>query len=67
VARSIDVDRGHLTDVLRQAAAHPGTAFVEIYQNCNVFNDEAFIALTGKDSKALFSQAWSHNGLPERQ
>ena len=52
VARSIDVDRGHLTDVLRRAAAHPGTAFVEIYQNCNVFNDEAFIALTGKDSKA---------------
>jgi 2-oxoglutarate ferredoxin oxidoreductase subunit beta len=52
VARTIDVDRQHLTEVLRAAAAHPGTAFIEIYQNCNVFNDEAFIALTGKDTKA---------------
>jgi 2-oxoglutarate/2-oxoacid ferredoxin oxidoreductase subunit beta len=52
VARSIDVDRQHLTDVLRAASRHDGTAFVEVYQNCNVFNDEAFIALTGKDGKA---------------
>jgi 2-oxoglutarate ferredoxin oxidoreductase subunit beta len=51
VARSIDVDRQHLTDVLRQAADHDGAAFVEIYQNCNVFNDDAFIALTGKEAK----------------
>jgi 2-oxoglutarate ferredoxin oxidoreductase subunit beta len=42
VARTIDNDRQHLTQVLRQAAAHRGTAFVEIYQNCNVFNDGAF-------------------------
>ncbi len=42
VARTIDSDRKHLTDVLRQAAAHPGTALVEIYQNCNIFNDGAF-------------------------
>ena len=34
VARSIDSDRKHLADVLRQAAEHRGTAFVEIYQNC---------------------------------
>jgi 2-oxoglutarate ferredoxin oxidoreductase subunit beta len=52
VARSVDVDRQHLVEVLRAAAAHKGTAFVEIYQNCNVFNDEAFIALTGRDTKA---------------
>jgi 2-oxoglutarate ferredoxin oxidoreductase subunit beta len=45
VARSIDTDRAHLTDVLRRAAAHPGTAFVEIYQNCNVYNDGAFDAV----------------------
>ncbi|HEX9234903.1 MAG TPA: 2-oxoacid:ferredoxin oxidoreductase subunit beta [Actinomycetota bacterium] len=51
VARSVDVDRQHLTDVLRQAAAHQGAAFVEIYQNCNVFNDDAFISLTGKETK----------------
>ena len=42
VARSIDTDRAHLTEVLRRAAKHPGTAFVEIYQNCNVYNDGAF-------------------------
>ncbi|MEG3632084.1 2-oxoacid:ferredoxin oxidoreductase subunit beta [Streptomyces poriticola] len=45
VARTVDSDRAHLTDVLRQAAAHPGTALVEIYQNCNIFNDGAFEAL----------------------
>ncbi|MBI2237853.1 MAG: 2-oxoacid:ferredoxin oxidoreductase subunit beta [Actinobacteria bacterium] len=49
VARTIDNDRQHLTDVLRQAAAHRGTAFVEIYQNCNVFNDGAFDLLRDKE------------------
>ena len=48
VARTIDNDRQHLTEVLRQAAAHRGTAFVEIYQNCNVFNDGAFDLLREK-------------------
>jgi 2-oxoglutarate ferredoxin oxidoreductase subunit beta len=42
VARSIDTDRAHLTQVLRAAAAHKGSAFVEIFQNCNIFNDGAF-------------------------
>ncbi len=42
VGRTIDTDRAHLTEVLRRAAAHQGTAFVEIYQNCNVYNDGAF-------------------------
>jgi len=45
VARSIDTDRKHLTAVLRKAAAHRGAAFVEIYQNCNVYNDGAFDAV----------------------
>jgi 2-oxoglutarate ferredoxin oxidoreductase subunit beta len=45
VARTVDSDRKHLTEVLRQAAAHSGTALVEIYQNCNIFNDGAFEAL----------------------
>ncbi|MYS78402.1 2-oxoacid:ferredoxin oxidoreductase subunit beta [Streptomyces sp. SID5926] len=45
VARTVDSDRRHLTDVLRQAAEHPGTALIEIYQNCNIFNDGAFDAL----------------------
>jgi 2-oxoglutarate ferredoxin oxidoreductase subunit beta len=42
VARTIDSDRKHLTAVLRAAAAHEGAAIVEIYQNCNIFNDGAF-------------------------
>ncbi|MBF9068027.1 2-oxoacid:ferredoxin oxidoreductase subunit beta [Streptacidiphilus fuscans] len=42
VARTIDSDRKHLTEVLRAAAQHRGTALVEIYQNCNIFNDGAF-------------------------
>ncbi|MFS4093248.1 2-oxoacid:ferredoxin oxidoreductase subunit beta [Streptomyces sp. AF1A] len=45
VARTIDSDRKHLTEVLRAAADHPGTALIEIYQNCNIFNDGAFEAL----------------------
>jgi 2-oxoglutarate ferredoxin oxidoreductase subunit beta len=42
VARAIDTDRAHLTDVLRAAATHRGSAFVEIFQNCNIYNDGAF-------------------------
>uniref|UniRef100_A0AAU3GSG9 2-oxoacid:ferredoxin oxidoreductase subunit beta n=1 Tax=Streptomyces sp. NBC_01401 TaxID=2903854 RepID=A0AAU3GSG9_9ACTN len=49
VARTVDSDRKHLTSVLRAAADHPGTALVEIYQNCNIFNDGAFEALKDKD------------------
>ena len=45
VGRSIDTDRVHLTETLRRAAKHPGAAFVEIYQNCNVYNDGAFDAV----------------------
>jgi 2-oxoglutarate/2-oxoacid ferredoxin oxidoreductase subunit beta len=51
VARTIDSDRRHLTDVLRAAAAHRGTAFVEIYQNCNIFNDGAFEVLKSIDTR----------------
>jgi 2-oxoglutarate/2-oxoacid ferredoxin oxidoreductase subunit beta len=45
VGRTIDSDRKHLQSVLRAAAGHSGTALVEIYQNCNIFNDGAFDAL----------------------
>jgi 2-oxoglutarate ferredoxin oxidoreductase subunit beta len=51
VARTIDRDRNHLTTVLRAAAQHDGAALVEIYQNCPVFNDGAFAALTDKEIK----------------
>jgi 2-oxoglutarate ferredoxin oxidoreductase subunit beta len=49
VARSVDVFQQHLKQTLRAAAAHRGTAFVEIYQNCNIFNDKAFAHLTEKE------------------
>jgi 2-oxoglutarate/2-oxoacid ferredoxin oxidoreductase subunit beta len=42
VARAIDTDRAQLTEVLRAAGKHKGSAFVEIFQNCNIFNDHAF-------------------------
>ena len=51
VARTIDSDRKHLTGVLRAAAAHQGTALVEIYQNCNIFNDGAFDPLKDNDTR----------------
>jgi 2-oxoglutarate ferredoxin oxidoreductase subunit beta len=52
VARSIDVHIKHLGEVLRRAALHRGTAFVEVYQNCNVFNDGAWDYATDRDTKA---------------
>ncbi|MEM7200682.1 MAG: 2-oxoacid:ferredoxin oxidoreductase subunit beta [Planctomycetota bacterium] len=48
VARSIDVFGAHLEAMIRAASAHEGTAFVEIYQNCNIFNDGAFKSFTDK-------------------
>ena len=51
VARTIDTDRAHLTSVLRAATAHAGTALVEIYQNCNIFNDGAFDVLKDKETR----------------
>ena len=51
VARSIDSERAHLTSVLREAAKHPGAAFVEIYQNCNIFNDGAFDDLKSPETQ----------------
>jgi 2-oxoglutarate ferredoxin oxidoreductase subunit beta len=51
VARTIDSDRAHLTSTLRAAAEHEGTALVEIYQNCPIFNDDAFAPLKDSDEK----------------
>jgi 2-oxoglutarate ferredoxin oxidoreductase subunit beta len=65
VARSLDRDRAHMTEVLRAAAAHPGSAFVEIYQNCPVFNDGAFFALTEKDTREATQIRLAH-GQPIR-
>jgi 2-oxoglutarate/2-oxoacid ferredoxin oxidoreductase subunit beta len=51
VARTVDTDKKHVAATLRAAAAHRGAAFVEIYQNCNVFNDGAFDAVRAKGEK----------------
>jgi 2-oxoglutarate ferredoxin oxidoreductase subunit beta len=52
VARTVDVDPNHLTGTLQRAAAHKGSAFVEIYQNCKIFNDGVFEYATDKSVKA---------------
>jgi 2-oxoglutarate ferredoxin oxidoreductase subunit beta len=52
VARTIDMDRNHTQAMLEAAHKHRGSALVEIYQNCNVFNDKAFIELTDKAKRA---------------
>ena len=51
VARTLDMDRNHTTSMLKAAHQHRGSSLIEIYQNCNVFNDKAFIALTGKQER----------------
>ena len=51
LARTMDRDPKHLQETLRKAVAHKGTSLIEIYQNCNIFNDGAFFAFTEKDSK----------------
>ncbi|HEX5761153.1 MAG TPA: 2-oxoacid:ferredoxin oxidoreductase subunit beta [Thermoanaerobaculia bacterium] len=49
VARTVDIFQQHLKETLRRAAQHKGTAYVEIYQNCNIFNDKAFTYMTERD------------------
>jgi len=52
VARSIDADAHHLQQTLDRAYRHHGAAFVEVYQNCNIFNDGAFAEFTAKEVRA---------------
>jgi 2-oxoglutarate/2-oxoacid ferredoxin oxidoreductase subunit beta len=65
VARTIDSDRRHLTSVLRAAADHRGSALVEIYQNCPIFNDDAFAAITEPEAQAQKLIRLEH-GMPIR-
>ena len=51
VARTHDLDRSHMQETFRRAHEHPGAAFVEVLQNCNVFNDGAFAAITKRDAR----------------
>lgn len=63
VARAVDVDTKHLQELLITAAKHKGTSFIEIYQNCNIFNDGAFAAFADRnvrDDKTV----WLEHGKP---
>ncbi len=52
VARTHDMDRAHMQETFRRAHQHRGAAFVEVLQNCNVFNDGAFEKITSRDARA---------------
>jgi 2-oxoglutarate/2-oxoacid ferredoxin oxidoreductase subunit beta len=65
VARTVDTDKPHFASVLRAAAEHRGTAFIEIYQNCNVFNDGAFDAVREKGRRES-NQIRLEHGKPIR-
>jgi 2-oxoglutarate ferredoxin oxidoreductase subunit beta len=57
VARSVDRDTKHLTETIERAAKHKGTAFVEVFQNCNIFNDgafDAFVERAVRDDRMLY-------------
>ena len=63
VARTIDNDRKHFTDILRKAASHKGTKFIEVYQNCNIFNDGAFDAV--RDARTgRANRIYLEDGMP---
>ena len=65
VARTVDTDKEHVAATLRAAAAHRGASFVEIYQNCNVFNDGAFDAVRDKRQREA-NQIRLEHGEPIR-
>ncbi|HET8940112.1 MAG TPA: 2-oxoacid:ferredoxin oxidoreductase subunit beta [Polyangiales bacterium] len=65
VARTIDVHASHQQEALKRVAAHKGTAFLEIYQNCNIFNDGAFDALSDKATRPMHVLELEH-GKPMR-
>ena len=63
VARTIDMDRNHTIEMLRAMHDNDGSGFLEIYQNCNVFNDKAFLDLTDKSSRDQ-NRIWLEHGKP---
>jgi 2-oxoglutarate ferredoxin oxidoreductase subunit beta len=68
VARAIDTDKKELTEVLRAAASHRGTAFVEVLQNCNIYNDGAFdFVREDKENRIYLRQGeevrWGERGV----
>lgn len=65
VARTHDMDRKHMIEMFKRAHAHKGASIIEIYQNCNVFNDGAFGQITAKDSRDAMLVPL-HDGEPIR-
>ena len=63
VARTIDRETKHMQGMISRSYGHKGTSFLEIYQNCNIFNDGAFGSMTDKESKAD-TVLWLENGQP---
>jgi len=63
VARTIDRETKHMQVMISRSYGHKGTSFLEIYQNCNIFNDGAFGSMTDKETKAD-SVLWLENGQP---
>ncbi len=63
VARTIDMDRNHTIEMLSAMHENVGAGFLEIYQNCNVFNDKAFLDLTGKETRDQ-NRIWLQHGEP---
>jgi 2-oxoglutarate ferredoxin oxidoreductase subunit beta len=65
VARTHDMDRAHMQETFRRAHEHVGASFVEVFQNCNVFNDATFDELTSRDKRAAMLISLAH-GEPIR-
>jgi 2-oxoglutarate/2-oxoacid ferredoxin oxidoreductase subunit beta len=63
IARVLDIDAKGLQHVLKAAAAHKGTSFIEIYQNCNIFNDGAFTSISERDVREDRT-VWLEHGQP---
>ena len=62
VSRTIDKETKHLQEMIKKSHVHKGTSFMEIYQNCNIFNDGAFSSLTDKETKSD-TVLWLENNL----
>ena len=63
VSRTIDKETKHLQEMIKRSHNHKGTSFMEIYQNCNIFNDGAFASLTDRETK-LETVLWLENNNP---
>ena len=63
VSRTIDKETKHMQEMILRSHGHKGTSFMEIYQNCNIFNDRAFASMTDKETKSD-TVLWLKNGEP---